>query len=185
MPYIVKSSPFSVKSVYSTALLELTDKEFTFIIIDKINIESNINIKTTCLDFLIFIIVLLSYSNFAKYKNKSYKSGKKALKNSSKFAPNRTEALRLMALHFSFTKNQKKTAKYFKRSIAVGEGQGALPELAKTYMEIGKYLIEKGSRFDNLNDLQGKDYLKMARRLFQELDMQWGLDEIDKIFLFR
>ncbi len=58
---------------------------------------------------------------------------------------------------------------------------GARPDLARTYMEIGKRFLKKKSRYKELNGITAEEYLEKARELFQEMDLQWDLDELDKI----
>jgi hypothetical protein len=48
-------------------------------------------------------------------------------------------------------------------------------------MEVGKRLMEKKSKFQQLNGIQAEEYLKKARVLFKEMEMEWDLDQLDKI----
>lgn len=68
-------------------------------------------------------------------------------------------------------------------NMAMGEfgSLGARPELARTYMEIGKRLLDEKSRYKELNGISAKEYLGKAREIFVEMDLQWYLDELDKI----
>jgi hypothetical protein len=58
---------------------------------------------------------------------------------------------------------------------------GARPDLARTYMEIGKRFFEEKSKYREFNGISAEEYLEKARELFQEMDLQWDLDELDKI----
>lgn len=62
-----------------------------------------------------------------------------------------------------------------------GERLGFRVESARTCTEIGKRLLERRSRVHELNGIKAEEYLKKARASFQELDLQWDLEEIDKI----
>ena len=119
--------------------------------------------------------------NILEYRKKAYQSGKKALRNSKKYAPERTEIFRLVGLYYWLTGSQNKAVKWWKTSIEEGERLGARVELARTYMEVGKRLLEKSSRSHELNGIEAEAYLEKARRLFGEMDLQWDLDELDRV----
>jgi tetratricopeptide (TPR) repeat protein len=120
-------------------------------------------------------------SDTLMYRKKALRSGKQALKNSRKYAFNRTEALRLMGLYFWLIGSQKKAAKLWNISIGESERLGARVELARTYMEIGRRLTEKRSRLSELNGIQAEEYLDKARFMFEEMDLRWDLDELNRI----
>jgi len=71
--------------------------------------------------------------------------------------------------------------KWFAKSIREGERLGARPDLARTFMETGKRLMEPGSKYRELNGVSADEYLKMARAMFEEMDLQWGLEELEKV----
>ena len=48
-------------------------------------------------------------------------------------------------------------------------------------MEIGKRFSEEKSKYKELNRITAHEYLQKARTMFQEMDLQWDLDELDKI----
>ncbi|MFX0136404.1 MAG: adenylate/guanylate cyclase domain-containing protein, partial [Candidatus Hodarchaeota archaeon] len=114
-------------------------------------------------------------------RKKAYHIGKAAVKTAMKYAPNRTETFRLMGLYYWLIGKQKKALAWWEKSIKVGEHLGARPELARTYMEVGKRLLEKKSKFQQLNDIQAEEYLEKARILFQEMELEWDLEELCKI----
>lgn len=68
--------------------------------------------------------------------------------------------------------------------MAEGERLGARLELSRTYMEIGKRFLEEKSKYDELDGISANEYLEKARILFEEMDLQWDLDELDKIASF-
>ena len=41
--------------------------------------------------------------------------------------------------------------------------------------------MEEKSRYKELNGINAEGYLEKARTMFQEMDLQWDLDELDKI----
>ena len=120
-------------------------------------------------------------STISKYRQNAGKSGKNALKNTKKYAPFRTEVLRLAGLYYWLINKQNKAVKLWRKAIEEGERLGALPDLARTYMEIGKRFLEEKSKYKELNGISAKEYLGKAREMFQEMDLQWDLDELDKI----
>lgn len=48
-------------------------------------------------------------------------------------------------------------------------------------MEIGKRFLGEKSRYKELNGVSAEGYLEKARAMFQEMDLQWDLDELDKV----
>jgi len=156
------------------------------------------NIKTKMMplfhltDFLLsqFVYDLFRLEEEIKTGNKSVlserrkvalKSGKEADGVSRKAAGDRTEILKLMGTYYWLVDKQGKATKWWSKSMAEGERLGARLELSRTYMEIGKRLRESKSKFKELNGIIAEDYLKKARVLFEEMDLQWDLDELDKI----
>jgi hypothetical protein len=119
--------------------------------------------------------------NISKCRKKADQSGKKALKNSKKYALDRTEIFRLLGLYYWLTGSQNKAVKWWKTSIEEGERLGARVELSRTYMEVGKRLLEESSRFSELNGIEAEAYLEKARRSFGEMGLQWDLDELERV----
>jgi hypothetical protein len=54
-------------------------------------------------------------------------------------------------------------------------------ELSRTYFEVGKRLLEPTSKYKDLDGIKVWDYLEKARVMFEEMDLQWDLDELEKI----
>ena len=48
-------------------------------------------------------------------------------------------------------------------------------------MEIGKRFLEEKSKYKELKGVSTEVYLEKARTMFKEMDLQWDLDELDKI----
>ena len=48
-------------------------------------------------------------------------------------------------------------------------------------MEIGKRLLDENGKYSELNGISAEEYKEKARTMFQEMDLQWDLDELDKI----
>ena len=109
------------------------------------------------------------------------KSGRKALAASRKAAPERTETYRLMGTYFWIIGKQKRSLKWWNKSIKESESLGARLELSRTYFEIARRLLERKSKYKELNGIKVDEYLNRAKTIFQEMDLQWDLDELDKI----
>ena len=93
------------------------------------------------------------------------------------------EALRLMGT-LNWLKNKQKNAlKYWEKSIEIGMLLGARPELARTYMEVGKRLSSEKSKYHQLNGISHEEYLDKAEVLFKEMDLEWDLEELEKFRL--
>ena len=119
-----------------------------------------------------------SYLNIARFKKEAYQNVKRALGNSQKYSSDKIEAYRFMGSYYWLIDKQKSALKYWEMSIQTGEKLGALPDLARTYMEVGKRLQEKRSKFAILNNITADDYLSKAEKIFTDLDLQWDLEQL-------
>jgi hypothetical protein len=120
-------------------------------------------------------------TNISHLRKNAYHSGKALLKNSKKHAVSRTKDFKLIGLYYWLIGKKRKALAWWEKSIKTGEHLGARPELARTYMEVGKRLLEKKSKLRQLNDIDGQQYLEKARVLFKEMELEKDLDELDKI----
>ena len=82
-----------------------------------------------------------------KYGKQTFKSIKKYWKSSKKYGFYRLRALSLVARYHWLIGKQNKAAKLWKKVIEGFENLGARPDLARTYMEIGKRLLEEKSKY--------------------------------------
>jgi len=48
-------------------------------------------------------------------------------------------------------------------------------------VEIGKRFLEEKSKHKELNGVSAREYLEKTRTMFKEMDLQWDIDELDKI----
>lgn len=116
-------------------------------------------------------ILLNDKSESSKKGKKAYLSGKRALKISCKNALIRTESLRLMGLHSWLVGRQSRAIRWWNESIKEGERLGAHVELVKTYTEIARRLLEKRSRFEELNGIRAEKYLEKAKKLSEKKNL--------------
>jgi len=122
-----------------------------------------------------------SRSLISEYTRAALKSGKRAVRNSTKFAAHRTWNYQLMGEYYWLIGNQRKALKWFDKSIKEGERLGARPDLSRTYMEVGKRLLEPHSKYKELNGVTANEYLEKAETMFREIDLQWDLDELERV----
>jgi class 3 adenylate cyclase/tetratricopeptide (TPR) repeat protein len=111
----------------------------------------------------------------------SKQSARAAVRNAAKYAANKTEAERLMGVHFWLCGRQDAAMKWFEKSIETGERAGARPELARTYLEAGSRLLEKASARLELNGMKAGEYLLRAETLFHDMGLEWDLKELEKV----
>jgi len=116
-----------------------------------------------------------------KYQKKAIKSGKTLLKQTKKVAQHRTESYKLMGVYYWLRKKQKRSLNWWNRSIREGERLGARLELSRAYFEVGKRLLEPESKYQKLNGIKAEEYLEKARVLFEEMNLQWDLDELGRV----
>ena len=116
-----------------------------------------------------------------KYKRKAGKSGRKLLKVSKKAAQHRIESYKLTGVYFWLIEKQNKAIKWWHKAIDEGERIGARLELSRAYFEVGKHLLEAESKHDMLNGIKAEGYLEKARILFEDMDLQWDLDELGRV----
>lgn len=114
-----------------------------------------------------------------QYRFKKLK--KEALRNVVKNATNRIEVFKLLGVYDWLVGKRRKALNWWDKGIRAGLQLGARPELARTYMEVGRRLLGKESRIEELNGISAEEYLKKAEHLFKEMGLQWDLRELEKV----
>lgn len=114
-----------------------------------------------------------SHSGFSK-------TTKSLVKASKKVNCTKTEACRFRALYFQLTGKKKSALKYYSKSIDFAQWYGARLELSRTYFELGKFLSDTKTGKTKFNGLTGEDYLKRAKTMFEEMELEWDLEEYKK-----
>ena len=122
-----------------------------------------------------------SPTGVGRLQKHTHEIGKAAVRNAYKYAPFRTQILRLMGDYYWLIDNQKKALKWWGKSIQEGEWLGTLPDLSRTYFEVGRRLQETRSRYKKFNALEAKDYLENARILFKEMGLKRDLDNLYRL----
>ena len=90
-----------------------------------------------------------------------------------------------MGTYYWLIGKQSKALSWWIKSTDEGERLGARLELSRTYMEVGKRLLEPKNKYKELNGVSAKEYLEKARNMFKEMDLQWDLDELDRIVAYK
>jgi class 3 adenylate cyclase/tetratricopeptide (TPR) repeat protein len=122
-----------------------------------------------------------SRSSLSDYSKAAFTSGKKALRNSAKVVAHLPENYRLMGEYYWLTGEQRKALKWFDKSIKEGERLGTRPDLSRTYMEAGKRLLERHSKYRELNGISAREYLDKAEAMFREMDLEWDLEQLERV----
>jgi tetratricopeptide (TPR) repeat protein len=131
-------------------------------------------------------ILMDNRNDVERFRKATLRIGKVALSyTKKKLATERTESFRLMGTYYWLINKQKKALTWWSRSIQEGERLGAKIELSRTYFEVGKRLLEANSKFKELDGMTAEDYLEKARVMFEEMDLQWDLDELEKVRAYR
>lgn len=109
---------------------------------------------------------------------RAYRSGRAAVKNSIRYAPDKPETFRLMGLYYWFTGRRRRALKWWNKSIKWAEYLTARPEIVRTYIEIGKRLLEPGSKYREWAGVRAEEYLQKARLLSREMNLDGDLREL-------
>lgn len=114
-------------------------------------------------------------SALAKNASRSCKS---AIKTCRMAAMDRVEVYKLTGIYHWLLNRQKKAIQWWQKSIACGEYMEAKLELSRTYFEVGKRLSEPNSRLTTLNGISASEYLSMAKKMFDEMDLSWDIEQM-------
>lgn len=91
----------------------------------------------------------------------------------------RIHGYRLAALAYWMQNKQRKAYINFEKSLNLAENLDAKPELARTCFELGKCMMVLESKRKILRSKNGSEYLLMAKRMFEEMDLQLDLKEYE------
>jgi hypothetical protein len=48
-------------------------------------------------------------------------------------------------------------------------------------MEIGKRMMEPGSKYREFKGISAAEYLSRSRAMFEEMDLQWDLEQLETV----
>jgi len=100
---------------------------------------------------------------------------------SRKAAEHRVESYRLSGLCRWRIHKREKALSWWRKAIEEGERLGARLELARTFFEVGKRMLEAADVPRALNGINAEEYLKRAERMFEAMNLQWDLDELSRV----
>jgi class 3 adenylate cyclase/tetratricopeptide (TPR) repeat protein len=120
-------------------------------------------------------------STWRAARTRARQSGKQAVNTAAKMARLRTETYRIVGRFHWLLAKQRKAVEWWQRSIAEGERLGARPELARTYMEVGRRMLEGNRGLRQLNGMDAKAHLARARTMFVDMGLEWDLAQLAKI----
>ncbi|HEV7735452.1 MAG TPA: adenylate/guanylate cyclase domain-containing protein [Candidatus Binatia bacterium] len=104
-----------------------------------------------------------------------------AVRCSRAIARERTPVLRLAGRLEWLLGRHGRAMKHWQESMAEGESLGARPELARTFMEIGRRLLEPDSPVRELGGISATEFLERARAGFEALDLTADLAQLDVV----
>ena len=104
-----------------------------------------------------------------------------SVKVSKKIKRDRVEILRLMGTRSWLMGERKKALKWWSESIEAGERLKFRPDLSRTYFEIGRRLSEPNSPYKELNGITAAEYLNKAKTMFEEMGLQWDLEQLERL----
>jgi len=114
-------------------------------------------------------------------QSNALQAGKEAVKIGAKLALFNTEALKLMGVYYWLIGKKTKAMKWWVKSIQEGQRLNDRLELSRTYFEMGKRLSEPHSPYRELNGISASEYLNKAKTMFEEMDLQWDLEQLERV----
>jgi len=120
-------------------------------------------------------------TKLSEYRKKAMRSVKMLLRNARKVAQCRTESYKLIGEYYWLMNKQKKALTWWHYAIKEGERLGARLQLARVYFELGKRLLGIGSKYRVLDGIIAEDYLEKARPVFEEMKLQFYLDQLSQV----
>ena len=118
---------------------------------------------------------------YKQYAHEARSWGKKSLKVCSNFISDRVEVMRHTGTFHWLTGKKHIALKWWRLSVKKGEAFNMKPELSRTYFEIGKRLSEPNSPYKELNGISATEYLNKAKTMFEEMDLQWDLEQLENL----
>ena len=176
MIYSFRSMAFSIRQEYTEAKNNLYEAEK---ILKGFRIRSGV---VKCLIAKCYIEIAELKKQPAKKRDGKIllEATKELVKNSKKYICNLTESYRLRAIVFWHLNKQGKALRNFDKSIKAAESFGGNLELSRTYFEVGKFLRDPKNKKERLNGMNGTEYLVKAKSMFEEMDLQWDLEEYER-----
>jgi hypothetical protein len=118
---------------------------------------------------------------WVQQRSDALRAGKASLETAGKAVFFKTESLKLMGVYYWLIGKQRKAIQWWHKSIQEGQRLNDRLELSRTYYEVGKRLLEPKSKYKELDGIKATEYLEKARVMFDEMDLQWDLQELEKL----
>jgi len=113
-----------------------------------------------------------------KRKLQAYQRCRALVHQARKVAQYRTDALRLMGLYYWLVKRAGRARRWWRKAIREGEDLGARIQLARTYFEVGRRLLDGGTHDDPPLRHEAETYLDKAGRMFDALGLEWDREQL-------
>ncbi len=117
----------------------------------------------------------------SEHRRYAFKSGKMLIKACQKAALYRTECYRLMGIYTWLTRDQQGASKWWQKAISEGERLGALPQLSRTYAEIGKRFLATEGELSSPDVNRAKEPLQKAKTMFCDLRLHHDLEDLSLV----
>jgi len=139
--------------------------------------------------YLCYYLIAKSYIEIAELEEKTVDKNirknvlnttKELIHQAKKARKNLPEAYRLRAIVFWLLNKPNKALKNFDKSIKAALNFDGKLELSRTYFGVGKFLHDTKNKKTRLNGMNGTEYLLKAKSMFEEMNLQWDLEEYEK-----
>ena len=115
------------------------------------------------------------------HRRNALKSGKMLIKTCQKAALYRTECYKLMGIYTWLTRDQKGASKWWQKAISEGERLGALPQLSRTYAEMGMRYSGIEGELSSPDVNTSKELLQNAKTMFRDLRLHYDLEDLNLV----
>lgn len=105
------------------------------------------------------------------------KTSTELISKANKFVYNLTEAYLLRSGIYNYQRKFRKAFKNLQLAIQNGEKYNGRLELSRACFEAGKFLSDTSNKYNELNGHPAVYYLEKAKAMFEEMDLQWDLEE--------
>ncbi|MCL5124197.1 MAG: AAA family ATPase [Deltaproteobacteria bacterium] len=117
----------------------------------------------------------------SEHRRNAFKSGKTLIKTCQKAALYRTESYRLMGVYKWLIHDQKGASKWWQKAISEGERLGALPQLSRTYAEMGMRYSGIEGEMSSSDVNTSKELLQNAKTMFRDLRLRHDLEDLNLV----
>ena len=109
------------------------------------------------------------------------RSGRRALRISRKLARMRPETFCQVARYHWLCGQPRQALRWWQRSLREGSRLGSTPDLARTYLELGRRMLERPAVLGRVDGMDAAACLEKARTLFVGLGIDWELQRFEAL----